>query len=408
MKHVNEMLVRFSFVMCSISVCGYATAASGRYFGENDSVSIRTTGCNAVSYTPLPREDDLFIGRAFFTSDGTPGKAEDECASPEVKEAISAHRTGLVLDRLDWRDKAFNIVKPLLITPAKITGGPIQGAIIRSAHDPYAALYHGQYLIAFECLVLQAKGAHGTSSCLAVFDITKKEIRSDEIHVVISGQKTDGGLVFHSASVPALLVANDRLYLYWSEITEITSQLSQVQNKFVRIGVRGAELEADDNGLFWVKGAAGKIANSTGPESVEVWGPDVRNTLSDTAVDLKSIWQSRTGIVALVALGGSGCARQGPQPGCFRMAMAKADKPLGDHIFNRSPLLDEAMLPTNGQGYTRPVKNPNGGYSFIGVFYKATINGFSEFRPVPRDWSQIRGGAYIIFPFPDESLWPTQ
>src|SRR6202035_3980846 len=113
----------------------------------------------------------------------------------------------------------------------------------------------------------QAKDVHGTSSCLTVFDNAKKELLLDQVHVVVSGNRTDPGQVFHSSSVPALLVFNDRLYIYWSEI----AQPNREQKKWSRIAVRGAELEADRHGLFWVKGTGGQAAYSTGAESVEVW-----------------------------------------------------------------------------------------------------------------------------------------
>ena len=95
MKKFSNVVLTYIVVMCSILICGKATPASARYFGESDSVLLKTTGCNAVSYTPLPREDNLFIGRAFFKSDGAPVTSEDGCASPEVKEAVSANRGGL-------------------------------------------------------------------------------------------------------------------------------------------------------------------------------------------------------------------------------------------------------------------------------------------------------------------------
>jgi hypothetical protein len=387
-------------VLLSISLTCAQIAVSAQYFGERDSEVVRQTGCNSSAYAPVPAQDNLFVGRQFFKADGTPVGREDGCGGSAAREAIGATRWGLVLDRLDWGTKSFSIVKPLLVTPAQITTGPIQGATIRAAYDADVAFYRGQYLVAFECgFAVKVNGIEGVSSCLGVLNLEKEELPLSTLHVVVGGKYSEGGRVYHSAVVPKLLVVNDRLYIYWSEITNI-------QGRFVRVGVRGTELEADSNGVFWVKGANGKIAYTTDPVTIEVWGPDPKNAKSDTAVDIKSIWVSKSGIVALAGLGGSGCAKPGPEPGCFRMAMAKADRPLGDHIFNGSPLLDEALLPTNPEGYTRPIKNPAGGYSFIGLFYRPTNNGFSEQRPAPKDWSDRGAGQDIIFSFPDQSLWP--
>lgn len=393
-------LITFILLLCSSPLSCARIAASAEYFGEKDSEIVRQTGCNSTAYAPVPGQDNLFVGRQFFKADGTPIGREDGCGSAAAREAIGATRWGLVLDRLDWGTKSFSIVKSLLVTPAQITVGPIQGATIRAAYDADVALYRGQYLVAFECgFAVRVNGIEGVSSCLGVLNIDKEEIPPGTLHVAVGGKYSDGGRVYHSAVVPKLLVVNDRLYIYWSEITNI-------RGRFVRVGVRGAELQADSNGVFWVKGANGKIAYTTDPDAVEVWGPDPKNPQSDTAVDIKSIWVSRSGIVALAGLGGSGCAKPGPEPGCFRMAMAKADRPLGDRIFNQSPLLDEASLPTNPEGYTRPIKNSAGGFSFIGLFYRPTKNGFSELRPAPKDWTNLGNGQNIIFSFPDESLWP--
>src|SRR5215467_12658807 len=139
------------------------------------------------------------------------------------------------------------------------------------------------------------------------------------------------------------------------------------------------------------------MAYSTDPSTIEVWGPDLRDPIADTAVDIKSVWVHGREIVALAGLGGGGCAAPGPQPGCFRMALAKTSEALGNHIFNGSPLLDERELPTNPQGYTRPIRNPDGGYSLIGNFIKPTKNGFSETRALPADW--IKAGPYQILIF---------
>jgi hypothetical protein len=128
-------------------------------------------------------------------------------------------------------------------------------------------------------------------------------------------------------------------------------------------------------------------------------------------VDIKSIWMHDRTVLALTGLGGGGCAAPGPQQGCFRMAIAQSAVPLGDHIFNRSPHLIKERLPTNPQGYTTPIRNPEGGpenrYSLLGVFFRPADNGFSENRPVPQDWGQLSGNSVLVtFPFDDKSLWP--
>jgi hypothetical protein len=392
----------FILTVCLMIGIGGAGAAGGAipdYFGRTGARVIQRTGCNAGVNVQIPGTTDLFVGRHLFKKDGFPLTSEEKCGPGEaVREAIKSNRWGVVLSQLDWQNKRFILVKPLLISMTVVPAGPLRGAILR-ASDPDIVTYRGQYLLAFECLVVNGGKyrVQGTSACLAPYDPARRELRLDRAEVVVSGEHT--GPVFHSASVPQLLVYRGNLYLYWST-------LSQSQGRFTRDEVRGVQLEADGAGFFWAKGI-GHVIYAISPPSVEVWGPDASKRMSDTAVDIKSVWVHGNDVIMVAGLGGGGCAGPGPQPGCFRMAMAKAPQPLGDHIFNRSPLLDEEQLPTNPQGYTRPIRDLGGGYSFIGGFAKPVNNGYSELRPVPPDWSNLAHSEVVIFPFPDRRLWPT-
>jgi hypothetical protein len=254
------------------------------------------------------------------------------------------------------------------------------------------------------CLIVNGNqyGATGTSSCLMPYDPIKQELRTDRAQVVISGKVV--GTIFYSASVPHLLVFGDNLYLYWSTITVDRAN----QGKFVRVAVYGVQLEADSNGLYWAKGV-GHIVHTMDPPTVEVWKPDDADPMSNTAVDLKSVWAHGNEIIMVGSLGGEGCATpDGKQPGCWRMAIAKASRPIDEDIFNQSPRLHESELPTNPMDYTRPIRDPSGGYSFMGDSYKPVQNGYSEQRPAPADWSKLGTYDIIIFPFLDRNLWPTQ
>ncbi|HZZ61205.1 MAG TPA: hypothetical protein VFE63_08535 [Roseiarcus sp.] len=369
---------------------------------EFNSDVFEMTGCNASTYDQLPNHPSLFIGRQFFKSNGAAFAKEEGCG-PLVEEETK--RRGLVLDRLDWTQRRFSIIKPLLVPPLRIGGGPIEGAIVKAAYDPDAALFHGEYWVAFECVIANGRafGIEGTSACLAPFDDVKQELRLDQVYVVVSGRREAGGVTY-SASVPTLFSDNDHLYLYWSAIT---STKASVGREFLRVGVRGVELLPDERGFLWAKGA-GRMIYSIDPQTVEVWGPQSGDPMSDTTVGVRAVWRTSSGkIVALAGIGGAGCAKpRGPQPGCFRLAMAEADQPLGDHIFKVLPA-DEESLPTNPENYTRPVKTPNGDFVFLGHFFKPAVNGFSETHPVPEKWDHLRGAEVVAFPFSDKALWPS-
>src|SRR5262249_39049189 len=153
---------------------------------------------------------------------------------------------------------------------------------------------------AFECTILDDRkyGIDGTAACVGFYDPAMQQVQSDKIYVVVSGRHDAG--IYHSASVPQLLVFEGNLFLYWSEVTV-------EHGKFKRVGVRGAQLEADKAGYYWIKGV-GQIAYSNDRSAIEAWGPDPRNPMADTAVDIKSVWVHGTEIVALAGLGGGGCA----------------------------------------------------------------------------------------------------
>jgi hypothetical protein len=286
-----------------------------------------------------------------------------------------------------------------------IKGGPLKGAILRKAYDPSIVSRDSHILIAFECTILNGKNfrVDGTSACVVPFNERTMAVDLDRVNVVVTGAHTEsasnGGSQFHSASVPQIVQFQKELYLYWSEVTAS-------RNSFSRIVVRGMQLDEDEGGIVWGK-AARSAVSTLDPRTTVVWRPVPGDPFSDTAVDIKSVWTHGDEIIALAGLGGSGCAAPGSQAGCFRMAIAKASRPLGEAIFNASRHLHEDLLPTNPQDYTRPIRDPEGGYSFVGTFFKPTQNGLSELRPVPSDWSGLHSNyELVIFPFPDHALWP--
>ena len=283
--------------------------------------------------------------------------------------------------------------------PFEIPAGPFKGHIVQSAYDGDIVAYKGRYVLAFECSFGpegRPYGIFGSSSCLAYYDPEKHEIDPGTIHVVISGRQE--AHAFYSASVPQLFAWGDQLFIYYSVVT--------VRNgNFVRVSVRGAELASDAQGVYWVKGGEG-VTYATDSQSIEVWGPDEGNHLSDTAVDIKSVWVRDGKLYMLAGLGGDGCAKPGPQAGCFRMAIAETSSPLGFHAFNQSKHLEEAFLPTNPQGYTRPIRGLKGECFLIGNFLNPAHNGFSDRRPVPSNWNKISThGVIAAFPF-DAALCP--
>lgn len=222
-------------------------------------------GCNAVAYAPVPGDRDIFIARQFYDADGWPSKG---CRNDNV--------WGLVIARLDWRRRQFLFVSPALPVPATITAGQMKRAMIRSAYDPDMVLYQGKHLTSFECSIenYAVFGVQGVSVCIGEYDPSTRKIDWSRTNVVISTQieNMNAGPVAHTASVPYLLVFDNRLYLYWSAVTVLRGRFS-------------------------------RVAIPTDPQS-------------DSSVDIRSLWTRDGIIVVLAAVGGGGCTSSlGLQPG---------------------------------------------------------------------------------------------
>jgi hypothetical protein len=401
-----------------LSLACAAAAQDGGYIGERDAIVVAAPGCNSSSYSAVPGSSDLFVGRLLLSADGAlpapNGPADCSGGNPDnQKSGKIFSRWALTLDRFDWGAHRFGIVKTLLDTsldPATrqartvIGGGPMRGAIIQSAYDPALASFHGTDYVVFECIVSNgaAYGVDGTSSCIGVYDPARQAIDLNRTQVIVSG--IHDGKIFHAASVPQLLVFQDRLYLYWSA-------LDIADGRFQSVAVRGAELEAGGAGVS-VKGSAGRLVHAVDePATVEVWAPQPGEPLSDTAVDARALWVSGQWIVALSGQGGGGCtAPDGPQRGCFHLAMVRATQPLGRHVFNQSQAVSEARLPSNPQEYTAPMRDPQGRTWLIGHYLKPAANGWSEVRPVPGIdyWNRQppHAAQMVMFPLDDPGLVP--
>ena len=383
---------------------------SDYYYGYDKSLLLTPSGCNSVAYAQLPGRSSYFLGRQFYNRSGAPVVSrggvslatEAGCAdNSAVVEASRNARWGLVLTKLDWERQRFVLVKPLLAPFTEIAAGPFRGMVLRSIYDPDIVSYHGQYLVAFECgfgPAGRAHGIYGASACLAVYDPVQQVINPATITVVVSGRPERGR--FYSASIPHLLIWNDRLFIYYSVVT-------RERGAFVHVAIRGAEVIKGETSFFQVKDTD-RLAYSIAPPTIEVWAPD-ESYLSDTTAGIRSVWSKGDRIVMLAGLGGKGCAvPRGPQPGCFHMAMSFASRPLGLHAFNDLSTQAEAVLPTNAQIYSRPIRSPEGQCLLIGAFYRPFRNGFSELRPAPSNWKDITGNAVLLaFPF-EEQLCPRE
>jgi hypothetical protein len=394
--------------------------AGGDSSGGGGFILLQPVGCNATSLAQVPGSTELFLGRQLLTSDGqiagTTGPNDCSGGNPDNERTGRIfNRWALTLSKLDWSTHKLTPVKVILdtsIDPATkrsraiLSGGPMRGAVIRSAYDPDAVHFRDQYLIVYECTLENGKtfGVQGTSSCISAYDPRQQTIDLARTLVIVSGAQISASN-FNAAAVPELLVYRDRLFLYWSA-------LSIENGRFAQVSIRGVELLVT-HGEVSVKGASGSVVHSLDePATTRVWAVDPADPLSSTTADLRALWVAKDSIVVAASLGGTGCtAPSDAMPGCFRLALTKAEDPVANNGFGRGKRVGATLLPSNAQEYTRPIRDPAGAYWFVGHYLRPGANGVSDANPMPNAtfWKQYQAdSALVMFPFVKKSLWPTE
>jgi hypothetical protein len=360
-----------------------------------DARIIAAPGCNAVAFSQLPGETNQFVGRFLLDAKGQIPKGFAMDCSGGAK-----NRWALTLNSLDWGTGRMTAQKAVLDTStdpatgrprAKITGGPFAGAYIESAYDPSVVTYRGEVLVSFECILPNggSYGVDGTSTCVGVYDRGTQSIDLSRTTVAVSGHHVGGRFI--AGAVGKLLVWRGGLYVYWSSLV-----VDGANGKFQGSTTRGAQLALSPQGWV-VPDQGGKVVLAdTGPV---VWGPVAGDPLSDTIVDVRQLWSYHGSIYALAALGGSGCSGpQDGQPGCFRLAAARATQPLGVGVFHQ---VNGVALPTNPEEYGSVVRDPTGRAFIMGQYFRPPADGVSDRDSAPdRDfWAKSpTRGAMVMFP----------
>ena len=412
------LVVGLSILSTNIFAVNRASFAQGVV--SDRVIVVNLVGCNASSLVQLPDTTDLFLDRQLITVDGqiagVTGPNDCSGGNPDnTKHGKAFNQWTLTLVKFDWTTHVFTLVKPIIDTsvdPARkssralITAGPQRGAFIRSAYDPDVVRFHGKYWVVYECTLEEGirYGVPGTSICLSLYDLDRQELDLSHTQVLVSGVRISPSR-FISAAVPALLSYHDKLFVYWSVVTSD-------DGKFTGIATRDAELEVAGDEVQ-IKNAKGHLVYATDePQSTEVWSVDARDSLSNNTADLRGVWATQDSLVAAASIGGSGCTTPSDhQAGCYRLSLVKAAAPLGRGEFSSGRKVPEALLPSNAQEYTRPIRDPAGSYWLIGHYIRPSINGFSETRPLPNAvfWKNYQADSVVImYPLLDRSLWPAE
>lgn len=371
---------------------------------------VTAPGCNASAFAQIPGSPTLFIGRQLLTADGklAPPEQAEDCSggnpANEKKLGRSFNRWSLMLDRFDWTRNRFEVVKPLLDTTmdpetglslARITGGPMKGAIIKSAYDPSVASFGNVTYVAFECII-QNGGDYkvsGTSSCVGVYDPIAQRIDLSRTRVMVSG--VVGKDSIWAAGIPHLLAYKNKLYMFWSAGYWKDGVVSNWR-------VRAAQLIPNPSGVA-IKGADDRAVPATTPLAVDVWQRDPKDHMGGNILDLFATLQINKKLYIFYASGGDGCiAPSGKGPGCYHLSIAPVSSPLAPGALNRA-VPENIDLPTNPVEYAIPVTDPAGQIVLMGHFIRPTANGFSEKKPMPDAgfWQGHRNGSvYALTPLP--------
>jgi hypothetical protein len=411
LKRVNSRLPG----MVAALLFAVSPVVGGNSSLDSGVIMLQPVGCNATSLAQVPGYSELFLGRQLLTAAGQIAGPNDCSGGNPDNQKIGKifNRWALTLSKLDWSTHKFTLLKVLLDTSidpvtklsrAVVTGGPMKGAVIRSAYDPDVVHFHDDHFIVYECTLENGKpfAVQGTSSCISAYDPGLQKIDLGRTLVIVSGAQIAADS-FSAAAVPELLVYRNRLFLYWSA-------LSIEKDRFTQVSIRGAELLVTKEGVS-VKGAGDAVVRSLDePATTRVWAVDPADPLSSTTADLRALWVAKDSIVVAASLGGSGCtAPSGAVPGCYRLALAKTEEPLANNGFGRGHRINARLLPSNAQEYTRPIRDPAGAYWFIGHYIRPGADGVSDVNPMPNAtfWKQYEtGSALVMFPFVDGSLWP--
>ncbi len=331
--------------------------ANNPFVATAQPVRVQTTDGNAVcntsgAFSQIPGQPDFFVGRGLGI--GT----IEECHKP-----IGHGAPFLALYKMDWQSHILvmqhYLVKPPVKTPT--------GVDLRSAYDPYVALYKGDLWVAFECTVPGA-----VSSCVAPLAHDLSSLDLFRFSIAVEGKLGPHGphgqvVGLLSASAPILFPYQNMLFLYW-QADYFDNQLPE--NHLIS---RGMQLEEDTHGRLWSVGSSGKPVLTDDPHLTSLVH-DVRagDQTADHVAATSDVVVVGQKILEFSSVGGTGgrqtCrSTHDDSPGCWRMALSLSDKPVGPNVFGQHEL-SGVSLPAEVIEYPRLIVDPAGHHFLMGNF----------------------------------------
>jgi len=295
-------------------------------WSERPKTILNGTGCNETRYIQSPTNPDLFVGRRFVGY-----KDGDACAPRDTWK--------LILSKLNRQTNKFETIGDMLTPPVSILNG---SHTIDTAFDPSIIQFNGEAWIAFECGGKNNSGGvnlFGSTSAACIAPLGQfGQVLLDRTNIVVSGGSYVASDPYkYSASVPKLLLHQNKLYLYWTSV-----KIRKSNEAWQSIVTKGIELEVSGRKLF-AKGNRGPVV-ANDPGAVTVWDASYGDVLADVS-DIKS---DGRWIYALAGVGT--CVDPNKlTPGCYRFVLSKTLSPLSVNTFGANIINDS--LPNDPAGY---------------------------------------------------------
>jgi hypothetical protein len=335
-------------------------------------VSVVTTSgqivCNAsASFAAIPGQPNMFVGRVLAIGSQTFCGAGNFTTQP-----------ALGIFQMNWATNQMVFHNYLFFPPTTING-----TYVRSSYDPSIMNYDGENWIAWECTPHYSSIEY-VSSCMAPLLPDLSGIDQTRFSVPVRGNTGPNPnnprqmIGLSSASIPQLLNFGGTPYIYWAIDHHIA--VNTASNPMVS---RGAMLQQDPSGKFWIFGA-GSNPVQTDNSSLTTVVRDVvsGDTTADHVSQVRIVYADQTGqgLYTMSNVGGTNgsiCLNPGSvSQGCWRIEVNYTTEPLAYNTFSQNPL-PTTNFPINPMAYPRPLTLPTSGQ----------VELFTQFAPPKTSWN---------------------
>jgi hypothetical protein len=324
--------------------------------------------CNAsASFAAIPGQPNMFVGRILAIG------SQSFCAAGNFTT-----QPALGIFQMNWVTNQMALQNYLFVTPITING-----TYVRSSYDPSIMTYNGENWIAWECTPHYG-GLEYVSSCMAPLLPDLSGIDQTRFSVPVRGDTGPNPnnpqqmISLSSASIPQLLDFGGVPYIYWA--IDHNATVNTAANPMVS---RGAMLQQDLSGKFWVFGAGSNpVQTDNSGLTTVVRDVDSGDTTADHVSQVRIVYADQTGqgVYTMSNVGGTNgsiCVNPGSvSQGCWRTEVNYTTEPLAYNTFSQNPL-PTTNFPINPTAYPRPLTLSTTGQAVL----------FTKFFPPTTSWN---------------------